>query len=122
MINEQARRWLWYGLIAGAALWVARVAVLPAPLRGLRLAAISGFGPFYAELHWEYGEGARPQSVIFDLEVGHAAGSCTTDGEAVEAEIPLGLDPRGPYRLTASATYRVFGFARTVVTRTHGTA
>ncbi len=122
MIDERARKWLWYGALAGAALWAARVAVLPAPLRGLRLAAVSGFGPFYAELSWDYGLGARPLSVIFDLEAGPAAGSCTTDGEAVEAEIPLGLNPRGPYTLTASATYRVFGFARTVVTRARGAA
>lgn len=122
MVGERERRWLWYAAWAAAALWVARIAVLPAPLRRPRLTAVSGTGPFFAELSWEYGLGARPQSVIFDFEAGGAGGSCTTDGEAVEAEIPLGLAPRGPYNLTASATYRVFGRAHTVVTRVHGRA
>lgn len=122
MDNGWVRRWLWYGAVAVAGLWVARVAVLPAPVRAPRLSRVGGFGPFYAELSWGYGLGARPLSVIFDFEAGGAAGSCTTDGEAVEAEIPLGLHPRGPYLLTVSATYRVLGFARTLITRVQGTA
>jgi hypothetical protein len=102
--------------------WLVRSAVLPAALRAPRLAEVSGFGPFYAGLSWGYGPGARPVSVIFDLEAGGASGSVTTDGEALEAEIPLGVFPRGPYSLTASATYRLLGFAHTVVTRTSGAA
>jgi hypothetical protein len=119
-MSERIRRWLWLGTWAAAGLWVARVAVLPAPLRGPRVSGVSGEGPYFAELRWDYGLGARPVSVIFDLEAGPAAGSCTTDGEATEAEIPLGIHPRGPYRLTASATYLVLGVARTVVTRVAG--
>lgn len=113
-------RWLGYAAWAATALWIARIAVLPAPLRGVRLSGLSGDGPYYAELRWDYGLGARPQSVIFDFAAGGASGSCTTDGDAVEAEIPLGVLPGGPYSLTASATYRIFGRPHTVVTRAEG--
>lgn len=119
-MSERTRRWLWYGAAAAAWLWALRVAVLPAPVRGPRITGVDGAGPYYAELAWEYGVGARPQSVIVDLEAGEAAGSFTTDGEADEAEIPLGVAPRGPYRISISATYRIAGFARTVVTRAEG--
>lgn len=112
--SERLRRWLWYGALAAAGVWVTRAAILPAPVRAPRLTGVSGFGPYYASLAWGYGAGARPASVIFDLEAGGARGSVTTDGESLEAEIPLGIMPRGPYRLTVSATYRVLGFARTV--------
>ena len=114
------RRRLWYAALFGGALWLARVSLLPAPLRGARVTGVSGAGPFYAMLSWSYGVGARPVNVIFDLEAGPAAGSITTDGEALEAEIPLGAAPAGPYRITISATYRILGFARTVVTRAEG--
>jgi hypothetical protein len=118
------RRRLWYAAWLGGALWLARVSLVPAPIRGARLISISGAGPHYALISWGYGVGARPLSIIFDLELGPAAGSATTDGEALEAEIPLGAPgdspPAGPYRLTVSATYRILGFARTVVTRVEG--
>lgn len=114
------RRRLWYAAWLGGALWLARVSLLPAPVRGARVISVSGLGPYYALIGWNYGTGARPVSMIFDLEAGKAAGSITTDGEAFEAEIPLGAAPSGPYTLTVSATYRIFGFARTVVTRSEG--
>lgn len=114
------RRRLWYAAGLGAAIWAARVALVPAPVRGAHVSSVSGAGPFYALLSWGYGVGARPVSIIFDLEAGEAAGSITTDGEALEAEIPLGSAPGGPYALTVSATYRILGFARTVVTRSAG--
>ena len=114
------RRRLWLAAWLGGALWFARVSLVPAPLRGARLASVSGVGPFYALVSWSYGLGARPMSVIFDLEAGPARGSITTDGEALEAEIPLGAAPTGDYTLTISATYRLFGMARTRVTRVHG--
>jgi hypothetical protein len=114
------RRQLWYAALFGGALWLARVSLLPAPLRGARVTGVSGAGPFYALLSWTYGVGARPINVIFDLEAGPAAGSITVDGDALEAEIPLGAAPAGPYRITISATYRILGFARTVVTRAEG--
>ncbi|NTU86103.1 MAG: hypothetical protein HGA45_43380 [Chloroflexales bacterium] len=117
MDGKRARRWLTYGVWVAAALWIVKTTVLPAPVRATRLTEVSGFGPYYAGLSWSYGLGARPVSIIFDLEAGSAKGSITTDGEAFEAEIPLGVFPRGPYSLTVSATYRVLGFAHTVVTR-----
>jgi hypothetical protein len=115
------RRRLWYAAWAGAALWVARVSLLPGAVRGARVIGVSGAGPFYALLGWSYGAGARPLSIIFDLEVGGAAGSVTTDGEAIEAEIPLPAQPAGPYRVTATATYRILGITRTRVTTYDGT-
>jgi hypothetical protein len=54
------------------------------------------------------------------LEAGPAAGSATTDGETLETEIPLAASPAGPYRITISATYRILGVARTVVTVVEG--
>ena len=114
------RRRLWLAAWLGGALWLARVALVPAPLRGARLTGLSGTGPYYALIGWSYGIGARPVSVIFDLEAGAAAGSLTTDGDALEAEIPLGAAPSGPYTLTISATYRILGAARTKVTRVEG--
>ncbi len=114
------RRRLWLAAWLGGALWLARVALVPAPLRDARLTGLSGMGPYYALIGWSYGIGARPVSVIFDLEAGAAAGSLTTDGDALEAEIPLGTAPSGPYSLTVSATYRILGAARTRVTRVTG--
>ncbi len=114
------RRRLWYAALLGGALWLARVSLLPAPIRGARLSGVSGAGPFYAQLSWTYGIGARPISIIFDLEAGPAAGSATTDGETLETEIPLAASPAGPYRITISATYRILGVARTVVTVVEG--
>jgi len=120
MVGERTRKALWYGAWAVALAWAARTSVLPARIRGPRLTGVLGAGPYFAQLSWDYGPGARPQSVIFDFEAGGARGSCTTDGEAVEAEIPLGVRPHGAYRLTVSATYRVLCFARTIVTRAEG--
>lgn len=114
------RRRLWYAALFGGALWLVRVSLLPAPIRSARVTGVSGAGPFYAVLSWTYGVGARPVNVIFDLQAGPAAGSITVDGDALEAEIPLGAAPAGPYRITISATYRILGFARTVVTRAEG--
>ncbi|MFN3730528.1 MAG: hypothetical protein ACK4XJ_12605, partial [Fimbriimonadaceae bacterium] len=71
----------------------------------------------YATIAWSYGPGARPVSIIFDVELGDSCGSATTDGEALEAEIPLSAVPNGPCRITASATYRLLGFAYTQVRR-----
>lgn len=110
------RRRLWYAAWIGGALWAARLTLVPAPVRGARLVSVSGAGPYYALLSWDYGVGARPVSVIFDLAAGPAHGSVTTDGEALEAEIPLGAEPSGPTTLTITATYRILGFAHTAVT------
>lgn len=107
------RRRLWLAAWLGGALWFVRVALVPAPVRGARIVSVSGAGPYYALVSWGYGLGARPVSIIFDLEVAGDAGSITTDGEALEAEIPLAAQPAGPYTLTVSATYRTLGVAHT---------
>jgi hypothetical protein len=111
---------LWYGLWALVGLWLLHGALVPAPIRGARVNAIGGAGPYSAELDWSYGAGARPLSIIFDLEAGAAKGSLTTNGAATEAGIPLGMRPRGPYQLSVSATYRILGRAVTRVTTTAG--
>jgi hypothetical protein len=122
--NGGLRRGLVLGVWAGLALWMARATLLPAAVRNARLSGLSGAGPVYAELSWTFGAGARPISVIFDIELPQgAAGSVTTDGEALEAEVPLiGAPAPGPYALTASATYRILGLPRTVVYRFSGRA
>ena len=114
------RRWLWYGAGLGVGLGVLRAAVLPAAVRAPRLVDVRGAGPYLASLAWTYGPGARPVSLIFDLETETTQGSVTTDGEVQEADILLGRYPRGPYRLTVSATYRSLGVAYTIVTTTNG--
>lgn len=115
------QRYLWYALWLGGGLWLARITILPALVRAARLTGISGGGPVYATISWSYGPGARPISIIFDLEADGVTGSITTDGEALEAEVPLGTAPSGPYQLTVSATYRILGVARTIVRRFVGT-
>jgi hypothetical protein len=114
------RRRIWYAVWIGGALWLARLSLAPAPIRGLQLTRLSGAGPYYALLSWSYGIGARPTSIIFDFAAGEVSGSATTDGEAIEAEIPLGAAPTGQYRLIVSATYRTLGFAYTRVTQVQG--
>jgi hypothetical protein len=98
--------------------WLVRSAVLPATIRDAHLTKVSGDEPCYASLSWRYGPGARPVSIIFDLETCKATGSVTTDGEESEATIPLASAPCSTYHLTVSATYRLLGFAHTMVTRT----
>lgn len=116
------RRGLWLGIGAGLSLWLGRTAILPAAIHHGHLGTISGHRPTYALIGWTYGAGARPLSVIFDIELsGGAQGSVTTDGEALEAEVPLiGAAEPGPYRITASATYRILGFVRTIAYRFAG--
>lgn len=114
------RRRLWFAAWLGGLVMLARVSLLPARVRTPRLTSVSGVGPYYALIGWNYGAGARPISVIFDFAAGPAVGSVTTDGDALEAELPLGLAPAGPYTITVSATYRILGFAHTVVTQAEG--
>lgn len=111
------RRRLWYAVLLGSGIWLARVSLVPGTVREARLTGINGVGPYYATIAWSYGIGARPVSIIFDFEAGDASGSITTDGEALEAEIPLGVPPGGACCLTVSATYRILGVAHTVVRR-----
>jgi len=120
--RERLRRGATIALWAGAAVWLWRTALAPAPVRNARLSGLSGGAPAYAELVWTFGGGLRPTSVIFDIELaGGASGSVTTDGEALEAEVPLiGVAGGGRYTLTASATYRLIGFPRTIVYRFEG--
>ncbi len=112
--------WIAFWVAFGAAVW--RGALLPARLCNARVNGLHRVSPFYAGFSWDYGAGARPQSIIFDLDLGDgAAGSITTDGEATEAEIPLGTPAAGPYRIIATATYRILGVVHTQVYRFAGT-
>lgn len=117
MRNTLSGTRLWRIALLAGGLWLAGAALLPGRVRHARLTAISGPGPFYATIAWSYGPGARPISVIFDVELGDSCGSVTTDGEALEAEIPLSTAPNGPCHITASATYRLLGFPCTHVRR-----
>ncbi|MCS6881631.1 MAG: hypothetical protein RMK84_09140 [Oscillochloridaceae bacterium] len=117
MGSSTGKKWLWRAALLIGGLWLAGATLLPGRVRQARLAAISGPGPFYATITWSYGLGVRPISIIFDLQLGDSYGSATTDGEALEAEIPLSAAPNGPCRITASATYRLFGFPYTQVRR-----
>lgn len=117
MRNTLSGTRLWRLALLAGGLWLAGAALLPGRVRQARLTAISGPGPFYATIAWSYGPGARPVSIIFDVELGDGYGSATTDGEALEAEIPLSAVPNGPCRITASATYRLLGFAYTQLRR-----
>ncbi|NJN15755.1 MAG: hypothetical protein HC822_05450 [Oscillochloris sp.] len=126
-MQEQTRerlRWgLWTAGWVGALVWMSRTSLAPAVLRGGRLEEVSATQPAYARISWDYGIGARPISIIFDVTLDNqATGSVTTDGEAMEAEIPLiGFATAGTYTIDASATYRVFGLARTRAYRFSGT-
>ncbi|GEM_PF-501290 len=113
--NILSGKWLWRAVLLAGGLWLAGTALLPGRVRKVRLMAISGPDPFSATIGWSYGPGARPISIIFDLELGDSYGSVTTDGEALEAEIPLSGPPGEPQRITASATYRLLGVAWTDV-------
>lgn len=109
-------RGFWFGLGIAAGLWLTVNALFPARVRLGRVSSISGVRPVCAEIGWSYGRGARPVSVIFDLQgTQDLLGSVTVDGEALEAEIPLTQLPAGPYRLSATATYRILSRAQTVV-------
>lgn len=127
-MSDTQRAGLQRGLLlaawAGLGIWIGRSALIPARVRDARLSGLSGTGPVYADLAWTFGAGARPVSVIFDIELpGGASGSVTTDGEALEAEVPLiGKPATGRYTLTASATYRILGLPRTLVYRFEGEA
>jgi hypothetical protein len=120
--RELLRRGVLLGLWVSVGIWLGRATLLPAPVRNARLSGLSGAKPLYAMLVWTFGGGLRPASIIFDIEVaGGASGSVTTDGEALEAEVPLiGAGEAGPYTLTASATYRILGFPRTIIYRFAG--
>lgn len=98
-------------------LGIVRWLVLPAAIRDARIEAVWGRAPAYATLTWFYGPGTRPMSVIFDVAIDGHTGSATVDGEALKAEIPFRTPPVGVGRITASATYRLFGMALTRVWR-----
>jgi len=111
--------WIAFWSVLCVVVW--RGALLSASIRNLRLSGQSGAGPTYAELNWGYGPGARPQSIIFDLELAGTTSSVTTDGEETEAQVPLGAAATGSYRVSASATYRILGLVRYQVFHFEGT-
>ncbi|NNJ08773.1 hypothetical protein EKD04_000350 [Chloroflexales bacterium ZM16-3] len=104
--------WIAFWGVLTAAVW--RGALLPASVRNVQMSRLHGLGPTSVGFRWGYGAGARPQSIIFDLSMGDGAtGSITTDGEATEAEVPLGAAHAGPYQISATATYRILGVVQT---------
>jgi hypothetical protein len=116
------RKGFWIAFWSVLAVAVGRGALTPAALRKGRVSGVSGAGPAYVGFSWGYGAGARPQSIIFDLELADGGtGSITTDGEATEAEVPFSSAQAGPYRLSAAATYRIVGVVHTRVYRFAGT-
>ena len=118
----QIGRGVWFGLGVAAGLWLTVNALFPARMRMGRVSDMSGTRPVCAEIGWRYGRGARPVSVIFDLQAAQGVlGSVTVDGEALEAEIPLPQALSGPYQLTATATYRILSRPQTVVYTFAGT-
>ena len=109
-------RRLGYGVWLGLLLQLLSRALIPARVRHLRVRHSKDFGTSGVSLSWDYSWGARPLSLIFDLESGVVAGSVTSDGSRTAALIPLVRPLQGPYQVTISATYRLLGYA---YTRTH---
>ncbi len=112
----QLLRRLGYGVWLGLLLQLLSRALIPARVRHLRVRHSKALGFSGVSLGWDYSWGARPLSLIFDLEAGAATGSVTSDGSRTAALIPLVRPLQGPYQVTISATYRLLGYA---YTRTH---
>ncbi|NTW00282.1 MAG: hypothetical protein HGA19_03135 [Oscillochloris sp.] len=112
--------WLAFWSVLSVVIW--RGVLVPARLQHLRVNRVSNTEPASAGFSWGYSAGARPQSIIFDLTLGASTtGSITTDGEATEAEVPLGSAATGAYHVTATATYRILGIVYSQAYRFMGT-
>ncbi|NWG20994.1 MAG: hypothetical protein HXY39_11820 [Chloroflexi bacterium] len=110
--SETMRRWRsWFALGIGlAALGAAIVGARPARLRSARVTCLSGSNPPCASIALTYGPGARPQCVVIDVSGAHGAtGSATVGSDQEFIEVPLAGKAGGPYRVAATAVYRVGG-------------
>ena len=108
-----------FGLLTGsaAALFLTR----PARLRDVALLGVrprADAQGVRAAIAWKYGPGARPVSLIVDLEAEDGVhGSATADLEQREVLVPLPTAPTKPYTITTTATYRIMGIPRVQVLR-----
>lgn len=99
---------LWLGgalALLGVALWHGR----PARLRSVGLVAVLPGTPPRARLALDYGVGARPRSVILDVEGPRGSGSATVEGDQAIVEVPISGEIDAHCRITATTGYRVLG-------------
>lgn len=107
------------GLLIGGALLLRRN--LPARLTRAAIGELRAQPPVTARLEWGYSAGIRPISLIIDLEGPQAtSGSLTVAGRQTSGELPLAAAFSGPYRLNATATYRLLGIVRRTSTTFSG--
>lgn len=77
--------------------------------------------PAEALVEWDFSAGQRPLSLIIDLESeSGVSGSLTCDGDQTVAWLPLPAQFTGHYTLTTTATYRIYGFPKTIITYSDG--
>lgn len=81
----------------------------PAPLQRVHIVAVMPGSPPIARLTLKYGAGARPQSVILDVEGPRGAGSATIEGRQEVVDVPIVGEPGSQPHITATAAYRVLG-------------
>jgi hypothetical protein len=109
------RYFLWgaaLGLLSGALALLMR----PARLEAARVTGVQSSDPPVANVSVRYGSGTPPESVIVDLySNAGAAGSATIDGRQQTVEVPIAGAPGHIYRVTTTASYRLFGVLRTSV-------
>jgi hypothetical protein len=96
--------------VVGWLVWRAR----PAALERIRITSITPGDPPVAHVAIAYGSGARPISMIIEIQSPHATGSATVNGITLFATIPLDGSPDGPFELQATAYYRAYGFTQVV--------
>lgn len=106
-------RKLWIILGALVLLGVVARRVRPARLRDAGLISVTPGTPPVARLALEYGPGARPVSVIVDIEGANGRGSATVNGTERLVEVPLVGAAGGEYRIVVTPSYRILGRAYT---------
>ncbi|HEU5014233.1 MAG TPA: hypothetical protein VFT66_17045 [Roseiflexaceae bacterium] len=105
------KQFFWLGgalALLGAAVWRGR----PAPMLRVHMVARMPGSPPVARLTLKYGTGARPQSVILDVEGPDGAGSATIGGSQEFVDVPIIGELNSQPRITATAAYRVLGRLR----------
>jgi hypothetical protein len=100
--------WLGGAVLLGVAVWRGR----PAPMLRVHMVARMPGSPPVARLTLKYGTGARPQSVILDVEGPDGAGSATIGGSQEFVDVPIIGELDSQPRITATAAYRVLGRLR----------